>query len=213
MTTTPFVGPLNTAAGQDDSTTQPVRVQARHRAVKKLGHWTTARRFEVRAQRGTALLDLRSREIPAGDIEIRLDLDHSMVKLLLPEDAIVDHWDLRIVGRGRVKDWQQPATTDQGSAGIGHGSATTRHGSAATGHGSAGTGHGSAGTGQGRRVRLIGDIRQGEVRISRGGVAILTAMFSREYLADARRARADGRYPTIDDPGRTDTPAARQARA
>jgi hypothetical protein len=181
---TPFAGPLNTAAGQDDSTIEPVRVQARHRAVKKLGHWTTARRFEVRAQRGTALLDLCSREIPAGEIEIRLDLNHSMVKLLLPEDAVVDHWDLRIVGRGRVKDWQ-------GSA----------------------TGRGAVGIGQGRRVRLTGEIRQGEVRISRGGVAILTAMFSREYLADARRARAEGRYPTIDDPGRTDTPTGRKARA
>jgi hypothetical protein len=198
MTTTPFTGSLNIAAGQDDISADPVRIQARHRAVKKLGRWTTARRFEVRAQRGTALLDLRSPEIPAGDIEIRLDLDHSMVKLLLPEDAVVDHWDLRIVGRGRVKDWQQPASTAQEPAG--------------TGQGSVATGQGSAATGQGRRVRLTGDIRQGEVRISRGGVAILTAMFSREYLADARRARAEGRYPTIDDPSRTDTPAARKPR-
>ena len=33
-----------------------------------------------------------------------------------------------------------------------------------------------------------------------GGVARLTAMASREYLADARRAHAEGTVPTLDDP-------------
>jgi hypothetical protein len=35
-----------------------------------------------------------------------------------------------------------------------------------------------------------------------GGIAQLTAMGSREYLADARRAHARGGVPTLDDPAR-----------
>ena len=33
-----------------------------------------------------------------------------------------------------------------------------------------------------------------------GGIARLSAMCSREYLADARRANARGGTPTLDDP-------------
>jgi hypothetical protein len=45
-------------------------------------------------------------------------------------------------------------------------------------------------------------MRGAEVRVDRGGVAILSAMCSREYLSDAPQARREGRYPVIDDPGR-----------
>ncbi|AHI00077.1 hypothetical protein GCM10010174_81890 [Kutzneria viridogrisea] len=147
-------------------TTQPVAVQAHYTAVKKLGHWTTARRFEVRARRGMAVLDLRSPRIEQGEIEVRLDLDHSMVKLLLPEDAVVDHWDLHWLGRGRVKDHEAPRAEG------------------------------------GRRVRLVGEIRHGEVRVRRGGIAMLSAMFSRAYVEDLRRAHREGGMPTVDDPTR-----------
>ena len=63
------------------------------------------RRFDVRASRGTVLLELRSPRIPAGDIEIRLDLDHAMVKLLVPDGATLDHDDVRRVGRCGYVDW------------------------------------------------------------------------------------------------------------
>src|SRR5689334_6890977 len=80
-----------------DTTTDstPVRVHADHRSVKHLGHWTTANRFELRARRGYALLDLRSPRIPAGDIDLHLDIDHALVKLLVPDDAVIERWDLR----------------------------------------------------------------------------------------------------------------------
>jgi hypothetical protein len=81
--------------------------------------------------------------------------------------AVVDDWDLRRLGRGRVKD--------------------------AEGRAAAG----------GRRIVLTGQLRHGEVRVHRGGIAQLSAMFSREYLADLRRAHADGTFPTVDDPART----------
>jgi hypothetical protein len=145
---------------------QTERIRVHHRAAKKLGHWTTARRFDVRASRGSVLLDLRSPRLAAGDIEIQLDIDHAAVKLLVPDGAIVDHDDVRRVGRCRVKDW-----TDTAAAG-------------------------------GRRIVLLSEMRHAEVRLHRGGIAILSAMCSREYLADARQARREGRFPVIDDPSR-----------
>lgn len=160
---------------------QTVPIRAHYSAVKKLGHWTTARRLDVRATRGSVLLDLRSHRIEAGDIEIHLDIDHAMVKLLVPESAIIDHDGLRRVGSGKVKDW---------------------------------TGRGAPG---GRQIVLFGEMRRAEVRVHRGGVAILSAMLTRQYLDDLRRAyrearitsiddlrRAyrEGRWTTVDDPGR-----------
>lgn len=158
-----------------------VPIRAHKRAIRKLGHWTTARRFDVRASRGTVLLELRSPRIEAGDIEIRLDIDHAMVKLLVPDAAIVDHDDVRRVGRCGFVDW----------------SATPTPG--------------------GRHIRLIGEMRSSELRINRGGIAILSAMFTREYLDDLRQAfqkshartlrgvqqaYREGSWTTIEDPGR-----------
>ncbi|MFF2148422.1 hypothetical protein [Kitasatospora sp. NPDC058190] len=142
------------------------RIQADHAAVKRMGHWTEARRIEVRARRGAVVLDLRSPNIP-DEVEIHLELQRAMVKLLLPEDAGLDHWDLRWSARGKVKDHQAPA---------------------------------EAGA---RRVRLTGTVSDGEIRIHRGGVAIVSAMLSREYLDDLRAANREGRMPIVDDPSRT----------
>lgn len=153
----------------NDTSTDTVRVQAHYQTVKRLGHWTTARDFEVRARRGSAVLDLRSPRIPEGDIVVQVDLDHAMLKLLVPDDAVVDHWGLEWLGRGKVKD--------------------------------------AAGTAveiPGRRIRLTGRIRHGEVRVNRAGVAVLSAMFTREFIDDARRAHKEGGMPTVADPAHTD---------
>jgi hypothetical protein len=92
-----------------------------------------------------------------------MDLDRSALKLLVPEDTEVDQWDLRVTGRGKVKDWQRQATG-------------------------------------GRRVRLTGQISRGEVRVVRGGVAVLHAMMSREFVEDCRRAHRECSTPTVHDP-------------
>lgn len=144
-----------------------VQIQAAYSSEKHLGHWTTARHFEVRARRGSVVLDLRSPQIEDGDIVVDLDLDHSMVKLLVPADAVIDQWDLQWLGRGKVKQ----------------------------------TFHERAG--EGRRIRLTGRIRHGEVRVHSGGIAQLSAMATREYVADVRRVHAEGGTPSIDDPART----------
>jgi hypothetical protein len=150
-----------------DTTTTPVRIPANHAVTKRLGNWTTDRHFQVRAHRGQAVLDLRSPQIPAGDIQVEVDLDHATLKLLVPEDAVVDDWDLRRIDRGRVKDWQAPKASG------------------------------------GRRIVVTGRMRRAEIRVHRGGIAVLSAMFSREYLADVRRVHKQGGFPTVDDPTRT----------
>jgi hypothetical protein len=145
------------------------RVHADHTVTKRLGHWTDSDHVEVRARGGAVVLDLRSPKIP-DEIEIHVELRRAMVKLLLPEDAVVDHWDLRMPARGKVKD------SHRGSA--------------------------PSGTAD-RRIRLVGLADDSEIRIHRGGVAIMSAMCSREYLRDLRAAHKEGRHPTIDDPART----------
>ncbi|WP_319462491.1 hypothetical protein [Micromonospora sp. RTP1Z1] len=156
-----------THPGNTETPANVVRVQADHTVTKHLGNWTTARTFEVRARRGAAVIDLRSPGIADGDIELHMDIDHGMVKLLLPVDATVDHWGLQWAGAGKVKD---------------------------------GEGANVAG---GRRVRIAGRVVDGEIRIHRGGMAMLSAMFSRAYLEDLKRARRDRVMPTVDDPART----------
>ncbi|MEV4441051.1 hypothetical protein AB0K09_18925 [Streptomyces sp. NPDC049577] len=59
----------------------------------------------------------------------------------------------------------------------------------------------------GRRVHLYGTAVDSEIRVHRGGVAIVSAMLSREYLDDALAARREGRHTTVDDPSRAHGPA------
>jgi hypothetical protein len=137
--------------------TETVQVRAHSRVVKKLGDWTTARRFDVRASRGMVVLDLVLPEIEPGEIEIALDLDHAVLKLLVPSGTAIDDDDLRRVGRGRIKDWTGTASPS------------------------------------GRRIKLVGEMRNGEVRVHRGGVALLSLLASRETRRQLREAHRAGR--------------------
>ncbi len=138
-------------------TTDTVQIRAHGRVVRKLGTWTTARRFDVRASHGFVVLDLLLPELEPGEIEVALDLDHATLKLLVPYGVAIDDGDLRRVGRGRVKDWT---------------------GTAAPG---------------GRTVRLVGEMRNAEVRIHRGGVAVLSLLASRATRGQVRAAHRAGR--------------------
>jgi len=172
---------LTTSETQSDAE-GAVRIQAHNRSIRRLDHWTTAHRFDVRASKGSVILELRSPGIESGDIEVNLDLDHSMIKLLVPEGAIVDDGDLRRVGRCGLVDWSgTPAPA-------------------------------------GRVIRVVGEMRRSELRINRGGIAIVSAMLTGAYLADLRRAfrenrigsfrdlqdaYREGRWTTIEDPARS----------
>jgi hypothetical protein len=138
-------------------TTDSEQIRAHHRSIRKLGSWTSARRFEIRASRGSVLLDLLLPELEPGEITVELDIDHSTVILLVPDDTNVDDDELRRVGRGRVKDW---------------------------------TGVGSP---DGRTLRLTGEMRNAEVRIHRGGIAILRLLLSRNSRNELRQAHEQGR--------------------
>ena len=159
-TATGPAAPVPTAIARDTE-----RLHVDHAVAKRLGRWTSANQFDARVRYGVLVLDLRSPDVK-GDVEVRLDLQRSTLKLLLAEGDQVDHWDLDWTGRGRVKDDQRPAGPD------------------------------------GRRVRLSGRAENSEVRVHRGGMAALSAMFSRAYVQDLRQARKNGRYPAVDDPTR-----------
>ena len=52
----------------------------------------------------------------------------------------------------------------------------------------------------GARIVLNGRMRHSEIRVRRSGMAVLSAMCSRAFLADLRQARAEGRMPSVADP-------------
>jgi hypothetical protein len=138
-------------------TRETEKIRARHRSIRKLGAWTTARRFDIRASRGSVVLDLLLPELEPGEITVELDIERATVILLVPDGTNIDDDELRRVGRGRVKDW---------------------------------TGIGSPG---GRTLKLTGEMRNAELRIHRGGIAILRLLLSRATRRELRRAHAQGR--------------------
>jgi hypothetical protein len=147
--------------------TSTERIHSDHTLVKHLGNWTDAGDFEIKARQGATVIDLRSTDLP-DDIEIHLDLDRAMVKLLVDDDTAIDHWNLDWTARGKIKDSRSASTGDKAT----------------------------------RRVRLSGTATNSEIRVHRGGIALLSAMFSRAYLQDLRHVRKTGGVPTIDDPTR-----------
>ncbi|MCZ0983022.1 hypothetical protein O1L60_39765 [Streptomyces diastatochromogenes] len=162
------------------------RIHSDHDLVKHLGNWTEAGHFEIKARHSTAVLDLRSPDLP-DDVEIHLDIDRAMVKLLVDDATVIDHGNLRWTARGKVKDSQSspPPSPSPSPSSTSTSTSTSAHDTSA-----------------GRRVRLSGSATNSEIRVHRGGVAILSAMFSRAYVQDVRRAYRNGGVPTIDDPRR-----------
>ena len=146
---------MNANPIRQPSAPDPVEVRVHRRRQKYLGEWTTARRFAVEATDSLVVVDLLLPNLAPGDIEVDLDIDHSTLKLLVPDGAVVDENGLRRIGRGQVKDR---------------------------------TGTSSA---TGRRIVLSGEMRHSEVRVHRGGIALLSLLPS--HLRDLRRVHTDGR--------------------
>jgi hypothetical protein len=155
----------STTTAQAVTAHEAERLHVDHAVTKRLGRWTSATQFDARVRCGVLVLDLRSPDVQ-GDVEVRLDLQRSTLRLLLADGDQLDHWDLGWTGRGQLKDDQRPAAPG------------------------------------GHRVRLAGHADNSEVRVHRGGMAALSAMFSRAFVQDLRQARRNGGYPTVDDPAR-----------
>jgi hypothetical protein len=133
------------------------QVNAYRRSIRQLGPWTTSRQLDVRAWRGSVVLDLLLPDIEPGEITVRLDVDRTTVILLVPDGAVIDDSNLRRTGGGRPKDWTGAASPD------------------------------------GRAIKLSGEMRNSEVRIHRGGIAIMRLLLSRQQRSHVRRARREGR--------------------
>ncbi|MEU9008738.1 hypothetical protein AB0D12_02905 [Streptomyces sp. NPDC048479] len=88
-------------------TEEAARIEAYYTNEKRLGHWTVARTIEVTARRSSVQMDLRSAEIPEGDIEVRIAGERSILKILVPDGTVVDESELEYVGRSKVKDMQR----------------------------------------------------------------------------------------------------------
>jgi hypothetical protein len=132
-------------------------IRAHRRCVRKLGTWTHARHFDIRANRGSVVVDLLLPEIEQGEIAVDFDIERATVVLLVPEGARIDDDELRRIGRGRVKDWTGAASPN------------------------------------GRPIKLVGEMRDAEVRIHRGGIAILRLLLSPTHRAQVRQAHREGR--------------------
>jgi hypothetical protein len=52
----------------------------------------------------------------------------------------------------------------------------------------------------GRRIRLTGELRGSEVRVHRGGVAVLSLLRSRDLVRQVRRAHDEGRLDALATP-------------
>ena len=80
------------------------------------------------------MLDLRSPQIPEGDIQIALDLDRAALTLLVGGDAIIDQWDLTWTGGGKIKQtFHQPVTSTGRRSGSPGTSVTAKSGCTAAG--------------------------------------------------------------------------------
>lgn len=182
MTNELLTRPTDNDAATTTTTEEVVRIHADHDTFRRLGAWTDASRFEVRARNASVVLDLRAPRLPK-EIDIELRLDRARVKLLLPDETVVEHWDLDWNGRGQVKDGQRPQAQSAPDVSA---EPTTQSGPI--------------------RIHLRGVAQQSEVRVHRAGMAQLTAICSREFFEDARRAHKAGTFPTVDDPTRTAMP-------
>ena len=64
---------------------------ADHAVLKKLGRWTEATSFAVRARRSSVVLDLRALDSEISEsgaaIEVAVDADHSVITLLVASDS------------------------------------------------------------------------------------------------------------------------------
>ena len=100
--------------------------QPRRQAPRRLDD---RRSVHLRASHGLVVLDLLLPEIEPGEIEIALDIDHTTLKLLVPDGAVIDDDVLRRVGRVGSKTGQAPPRPTAAESSWSERSATPRYAS------------------------------------------------------------------------------------
>ena len=82
-------GALATAA-------KSLRLAVSHGSVERLGAWQVPEEVTIELRHGVCALDLRTPTLPTSGVTIAVQARHSVIKVLVPEDAAVD---LSNVGR------------------------------------------------------------------------------------------------------------------
>lgn len=82
-------------------------VDPKHSRVKREGAWTVPARITIAPKHSGVTLDCRHADFAAGDIEVALDVHHSSVRLILPEDAAAVDDGVRLHGGGITNRCQQ----------------------------------------------------------------------------------------------------------
>ena len=155
------------------NTTSREMIRADHEIIKRLGDWSGAGAFAVRARRASVVVDLRSARLPE-QLSVDVRLVGAGLTLLVADATPVDAFAIVWSGKGRVKD---PARTEQGGRALGIDVALAA-------------------------VVVTGQASSSAIRVLRGGSAQLVAMASKEYRNELARTRSDGTYPSVDDPRR-----------
>ena len=141
---------------------------------------------------------------PAALAAERLHVDHGVTKRL-GRWTSASQFDVRVRSGVLVLDLRSPQVTGDVELLLAEGDQVDHWGLGWSGRGRVKDdqrpAEPGAGNGQ-RRVRLSGRAENSEVRVHRGGMAALSAMFSRAYIQDLRQAARTSASPTVDDPTR-----------
>lgn len=69
---------------------QPVRLEASHGKVERLGAWRVPEEVTVELRHSVCVIDLRTATLPPGGVTIDVESRHSVIKVLVSEQASVD---------------------------------------------------------------------------------------------------------------------------
>lgn len=72
------------------SAAKPVRLAVSHGSVERLGAWQVPSEVTIELRHGVCALDLRTPSLPPGGVTVVVQARHSVIKVLVSEDAAVD---------------------------------------------------------------------------------------------------------------------------
>ncbi|HEV2637305.1 MAG TPA: DUF1707 domain-containing protein [Actinocrinis sp.] len=85
---------------------ESLRLAVKHGHADRIGLWEVPARIELELQHSHSILDFRTAPVPAEGVTIHLSARHSSVRLLVPDDARIEHDEVR---------WMHSAINDRGA--------------------------------------------------------------------------------------------------